>query len=208
MSGGFIKRSRKLVLGIGINDADYNVKKREMVDGKEKIVWVCPFYQKWISMLTRCYSERYQKLYPSYQGCTVCDDWITFSGFRGWMIEQEWEGLNLEKDLLVQGNKIYSPETCVFTTPQVNGFLTDCRKSRGEWPIGVHLAKGRHKFMALCQNPFTKKQEYLGVFASPYEAHKVWLAKKLEHAYALAAIQTNPLVAEALIDRYLNYQQE
>jgi hypothetical protein len=51
-----LKRN-KLVYGVGVNDANYNVNKYEIIDGKQKLIWACPFYIKWRDMLKRCYSE-------------------------------------------------------------------------------------------------------------------------------------------------------
>ena len=87
--------------------------------------------------------------------------------FRAWMVEQDWKGKQLDKDLLVQGNKMYSPDTCVFVDGVVNNFLTDRAAARGEWPIGVIWHERAKKFMSQCNNPFTKKYEYLGYFHLP-----------------------------------------
>ena len=206
-----IKNSnQRLVYGVGINDADYRVQiKEEMkkVNGKrvQRHVWRCPYYIKWVGMLERCYSEKYHAK-GAYKGCTVSEEWKLFSNFKAWMETQDWGGLELDKDILVKGNKVYSSEKCVFVTQQVNGFITDSRKSRGEFPIGVYLDRDSGKFKSHCQNPFTGKQEHLGRFLCSHEAHKAWLTRKLEHAVALAAIQTDPRVAKALIDRYVNYK--
>ena len=200
---------KKLVCGVGINDADYVVKKWETieVDGKMKktLVWVCPFYRTWHSMLERCYSAKTQDKHPTYKGCTVSEEWKTFSNFRAWMVIQDWEGKQLDKDLLVEGNKVYSAVTCIFLSHSVNSFTTDRGNDRGEWMIGVSWDKG--KFMSRCSNPFTKKVEYLGRFTCEFEAHQEWLKRKLELAKELAAIQTDKRVAEALTQRYLNYKE-
>ena len=72
-------KSKKLVYGVGINDADYVVKKFETigyVNGKikRKLVWICPYYSAWTSMLVRCYSTKYQDRCPTYKGCSAsCD---------------------------------------------------------------------------------------------------------------------------------------
>ena len=92
-----------------------------------------------------------------------------------------------------------------FVTKIVNGFTNDHGAKRGEWLIGVCWNKRDGKFIAQCRNPFTKKQEHLGLFTSELEAHQAWLKRKLEHAYALAAIQTDQRVADALVKRYLYY---
>lgn len=199
-------KPKKLVHGVGINDADYAVQKNEaiQVNGKRKLklVWLCPYYSTWKAMLMRCYSSKFQGLYPTYKGCTVSADWHTFSNFRAWMKKQQWEDSQLDKDLLVEGNKIYSPDTCVFVTPMVNSFTLDCRAARGEWSIGVYWHKNAGKFQSQCRNPFTGKKEYLGRFTTELEAHKVWQERKLKLAKELAEIQTDPRVAEALINRY------
>ena len=204
-------KTKKLVCGVGINDADYVVEKRKTircVDGKikHKRVWICPFYRTWNNMLKRCYSAKYQDRQPTYRGCSVSEEWKRFSNFRAWMEEQDWEGMQLDKDLLFEGNKVYSEDSCVFVTRLVNSFTTDSAASRGEWMIGVYWHKGTSKFRSLCCNPFTKKQEHLGLFTSEQEAHKEWTKRKLELAKELAAIQTDPRVAQALVSRYTNYK--
>ena len=204
-------KTRKLVCGVGINDADYVVRKMEeigRIDGKRKrkLVWVCPYYQVWKSMIERCYSIKIQEKYPTYKNCTVSEEWLTFSVFKSWMEKQQWEGNQLDKDLLFVGNKVYNPNTCVFVTPMVNTFTVDCGASRGDLLIGVDLDKRTGKFRAQCNNPFTKKIEHLGLFTCEQEAHNAWLKRKLELAHELAAIQTDERVAEALISRYTNYE--
>lgn len=202
-------KNRKPVLGVGINDADYVTRKYETteVDGvrKRKLVWFCPYYRAWASMLDRCYSTKRQERNQTYKGCSVTDNWLTFTNFKSWMIDQDWEGKQLDKDLLIEGNKLYSPETCVFVTPMVNTFAVDCGASRGKWPVGVARYKPTGKFRALCSNPFTRKNEYLGLFDCEQEAHNAWAKRKRELAHDLAAIQTDARVAKALIDRYSNH---
>jgi hypothetical protein len=204
-------KMKKLVCGVGINDADYDVvaHKYIFVDGKRrrKIVWRCPFYQAWAGMLERGYNEKYKLRQPTYKDVTVCEEWLIFSVFKTWMEKQYHEGQQLDKDILIQGNKVYSPETCVFVSRQVNNFLLDREASRGKYRIGACLHKASGKFMAQCSNPFTAKKDHLGYFISEDDAHNAWLTKKLEHAKALAATQTDERVAKALIARYENYKE-
>lgn len=204
---------RKLVYGVGTNDADYVVQVKEespMVDGKRKqrVVWNCPFYQTWVGMLRRGYSAKFKARYPTYKDALVCKWWHLFSTFKGWMEAQNYEGMYLDKDLLVRGNKIYSPETCVFVSATVNSFLLESNAARGECLIGVYWNKQRSKFNAGCRNPFTDKRENLGYFDSEIEAHKSWLKRKLQLAQELASLQTDERVAKALVSRYENYSGE
>lgn len=197
-----MRNKSKLVYGVGRNDSDSPVTTTEKIAGKQKILWACPCYQAWIGMLERCYSEKFHDQYPTYAECAVASEWHSFSVFRAWMLTQDWNGKHLDKDLLTPGNKVYSPETCIFVPPKLNLFVINNRASRGEWPIGVSWSKGDCKFRAACGNPFTGKQDKLGMFVDPGEAHEAWRAKKHEHACRYADQQTDPRIAAALRSRY------
>ena len=190
-----------LVCGIGINDADYNIHRHE----NGKLVWRCPFYKCWSNMIKRCYHPSSIKASPSYNGCSVVPEWTYFSKFRAWMEQQDWQGNVLDKDLLIKGNKEYGPNACLFVPPKVNGFMVEKPNKVSGLPVGVILNVRDGKFMALCNYAFGGQRKYLGLFSTQEEAHKAWLAFKLEQAYVLAAEQTDDRVAKALIDRYENY---
>lgn len=192
-----MRKKTKLVCGVGVNDADYPV--TSAIGGKRVN---CPFYQTWKDMLVRCYSKKKQEKHPTYIGCTVHTEWLVFSAFKAWMIKQDWQDNQLDKDLLIAGNKVYSPDTCVFVSKATNVFLNDRAAMRGDWPIGVHLDKEKGKFKSQCNNPFTKKYEYLGLFNCPDAAHLAWRKRKNQLALQLADIQTDDRVAAALIVRY------
>lgn len=203
-------KPKKLVCGVGINDADYLTQKVETISyvngkQKQKLVWKCPYYRAWTSMLARGYSTKFQERSPTYKGCSVSTEWLTFTNFKNWMEAQNWEGKQLDKDLLFEGNKVYSADTCVFVTQMVNSFTIDRGAYRGGWLIGAGWHKPTEKFQAHCSNPFTKKVEHLGLFDCEQQAHEAWLKRKLELAHELAAEQTDPRVAKALIDRYSQY---
>ena len=195
---------KKLIHGVGINDADYVTQRFEgkgSTNGKRnwKLVWVCPFYRRWREMLKRCYYDGYHTTRPSYKDCTVCHEWIYFSKFKAWMEQQDWQDKVLDKDLLVKGNKVYSPETCVFISDVLNSFLADNKAKQGEWPMGVHFAKG--KFQARCC-VFNGQRKYLGAFDTPEEAHIVYLEFKNQMAKELAEFETDVRIIKALLNRY------
>lgn len=174
--------NRKLMCGVGINDAWYMV--RREVNGKPQM---CPFYKKWVGMLRRCYSKKWHSEHPTYKDCTVCDEWLTFSNFRSWMIGQDWQGKALDKDILVQGNKVYSPAFCIFVTQEINNLLCDSKARRGEFPLGVSLHKAVNKYRARVGD------EVLGYFTdvdSAFTAYKVAKYKKIRD---VAMIQSEPL---------------
>lgn len=193
-----------LIYGVGINDSTYPTQVSES-KRLERSRWICPYYARWKDMLRRCYSESFQKTSLTYRGCSVDTSWHSFMNFRGWMIEQDWKGKVLDKDILFQGNKIYSSDTCVFVSNGVNVFLSDSRAIRGKWPIGVHLHKQNGKFRAQC-GQLDGSHKHLGMFDTPEEAHEAWRKEKLSQAKLLASMQMDKRVARALIERYENYK--
>lgn len=188
----------KLVFGVGINDLDRDVTWKE--DGKKK---VCPIYRTWQNMLGRCYDYEFHERHPSYTECSTVDAWIHLSDFENWMITQDWQGKQLDKDILFPGNKIYSPDTCAFVYGRVNRFVCDSGATRGEWPVGVSWTTRDEAFKAEIRNPFTKRREGLGYYDNPEDAHLAWKKRKHELALIYAEQETDSRVAEALRTRYL-----
>lgn len=76
----------------------------------------CKRYNTWRHMICRCYAETSVIAYPTYVNCTVCDEWHDYQVFSKWYEENYIEGYELDKDLLIDGNKVYGPDTCVFVS--------------------------------------------------------------------------------------------
>lgn len=194
---------KQLVCGAGINDLPHVLKKCIKVNGEWKAIWHCPYYVKWQNVVIRCFSDVQKKRQPTYKDCTIDPDWLYASKFKAWMEKQDWEGKELDKDLLIKGNKHYGPETCLFINKRLNNFLTDRVNYRGDWPIGVTWHKSANCFVAQCSDPFKRKvSQHLGCFTCPHEAHRAWLAKKHEYACELAGLETDIRIIEALRTRY------
>lgn len=187
---------RKLVLGVGVNDANYTT--QPVINGKP---YKCPYYTRWVHMLKRCYSTKYQEKQPTYIGCTVCDDWLIFSKFKSWMIKQDWKGRELDKDLLVQGNKIYAPQFCLFVTSFINSLFGDCGSRSGLYPTGVYFDKVNNKFKAQLSIGGTNKN--LGRYQSKEQARTVYLKAKYALIKEVASSQSEPLKT-ALLNYKLN----
>lgn len=137
----------KLVYGHGTNDLDEPVK----VNGKP-----LKFYYIWKDMLNRCYSEKSLSKHPTYRGCSVCDEWLSLSTFRVWFDVNYRDNTELDKDILVKGNKVYGPEACRFVPQYINSLLLDAGAARGELPVGVRIDKRSrvNSYHAQCNNGY------------------------------------------------------
>jgi hypothetical protein len=174
-----------LVFGVGINDADYAVIQK--VNGKKM---QCHFYTSWKDMIKRCYSDRYHQDRPTYIGCTVISEWLTFSKFKLWMDNQDWQGKQLDKDILIQHNKIYSPESCIFVTAEINKLLNRLSKKRGLHPMGVS-AVANDKYQSHCST--YGNCNYIGCYETSEEAHEAYKKFKYKHIAEIANQQSEPL---------------
>ena len=165
---------KKLVQGHGLNDVT------------EKVAGT-PAYIKWADMLKRCYSTNYHAKYPTYLGCIVSEEWLTFSNFKSWFDEHNIVGMHLDKDLLVKDNKVYSADTCIFVSPQINTLMNDRANDRGDLPIGVHLHEcGKYQ----AQLNIKGKRKKLGHYTHPEQAYNQYLYSKIEYIQHLQ--QINP----------------
>lgn len=189
-------KNKSLILGVGINDSDQPTRLRK----NGKIIWTCKFYTAWTGMLRRCYYEKFKAKNPTYQDCTVCDEWLIFSNFKNWMMSQKWEGMSLDKDLILKGNKKYCPELCVFITKETNYFLTDRTHSTKNKFLGARPIKNSKKYAAQCRDG--TRNVYLGIFDTKDEAHLAWKKFKHEVAIRLSEKQADPRASKALISRY------
>ena len=174
----------RLVQGVGIND----MPEHRTVD--------CPIHSAWRNMLRRCYDPKQQIKQPTYIGCTVAPEWHHFSAFHEWMTRQPWQGRQIDKDILFPGNKVYSPEACVFVTKPTNLLLCDSRAIRGEWPLGVAFHKRINLFIAQIKRNGTRVG--LGRFSNPMDAHAAWQREKAKQIRECAATQDDWRVMHAL----------
>jgi len=186
-----------IIYGVGINDSDCNHKNHKNTKSQNPY-----FYRTWHSMIQRCYDKNSLLKRPTYVDCSVCEEWLTFSNFKRWMETQDWQGKQLDKDLLFVGNKVYSPDTCVFVDKATNVFVTDRLNFRGEWPLGVRFHKKNCSFEAQCSDPFKIRSRSVGYFKCPNQAHAAWRKRKHEISCQLADLQTDERVAVALRIRY------
>jgi len=156
-----------LVYGVGIND---------MVGLKT------PHYQRWTDMLKRCYSGSL----VSYSGVEVVDQWKYLSNFSAWADGKNYNGLELDKDIMGSGD-IYSPDTCAFVPHYINSLLLIRERGRGLYPLGVSSITNNktNKFRARLKTDEGVSQ-FLGNYPCQQSAHKAWQEAKFNNIRKVA----------------------
>ncbi|AUR97612.1 hypothetical protein NVP1242O_53 [Vibrio phage 1.242.O._10N.261.54.B2] len=97
------------VYGVGFLGGDYYTRKTHKVA-----------HEKWRKMIQRCYDPLVHKTHPTYTDCSVCEEWQDFQKFAEWFCDNAFDGCELDKDILIAGNKVYSPENCTLVTRKEN----------------------------------------------------------------------------------------
>lgn len=172
-NGNFKNPYRPSIYGVGF----FGVGKfKGFADGRPT-----PEYDAWHSMLSRCYNPSVHKSHPTYIDCSVCSEWQNFQTFAKWYSENEHYGLgyHLDKDILVKGNKVYSPKTCALVPVELNNLINDSPSKRGLYPVGVSYHKQKGRFAAALGRNKTRFE--VGLFDCPTEAHKAYVLAKEAH---------------------------
>lgn len=172
-SGKFKNPYHRSVFGVGyLGEGVHRCSK----DSKLTVAYVI-----WNSMLRRCYSEIYLKGKPSYIGCTVCKEWHNFQNFAGWFYSypKYFKGCELDKDILVKGNKVYSAETCCLVPKEINSFFVNVSGDSG-----VHYDKGKGNFVSRVS--VGGKRKFIGSFDCKMEALEAYKKAKEAEAKILA----------------------
>lgn len=184
----------KLVQGWGINDIP------EFSVGENKNL-----YKIWSRMLERVYSKNWQERYTEYAGVKISEDWKYFSNFVNWASNQYWKGNDLDKDLLINGNKLYSSETCIFIPPCINKCLVK-HNGRGQYLMGVGYQERSHTMVNPSKKPYTARcrvgesigSKFLGMYATEIEAHNAWRIAKAENlVYWAEKWKTDPEMSKS-----------
>ena len=106
-------------------------------------------YQNWTCMIRRCYDEKLKERYSAYYGdCEVCEEWHNFQNFARWWNENIYrvgtERMHLDKDILFDGNRMYSPNTCLISPQRINMMFMK-KPNKYNLPNGIlPIANGRY----------------------------------------------------------------
>lgn len=110
-------------------------------------------------------------------------EWFIFSNFLKWSIENYIEGWELDKDILVLHNKIYSAENCTFVPNYLNCLIKQKSNDNGN-PLGVSSPRvGRNEGYKATISVGGKCRS-LGMHSCPESAHRSWQIAKIDSIQA------------------------
>jgi len=186
------------VCGIGyLGNGEY----KAYINGKQTAQ-----YAIWHGMLQRCYDKNVQDTHPAYIGCSVTKEWHNFQNFAKWYNESYYEvegqRMHLDKDWIKKGNKIYSPDTCIFVPQIINSLIVNRKRARGNLPLGICIH--RDKYIVFCASN-TKKQVYLGTHNTPELAFKSYKTFKESYIKQVAKSYENQIPTK-LFEAMINYE--
>lgn len=156
------------IRGVAYNDYPHPVK----IDHQH-----IPEYVLWRNVIERSFFN----LTNAYKNVEMCDDWLHFSKFKRDITSMpnfnEFlnEGWHLDKDILVKGSKLYSPETCCFVPKELNSSFVGL-KNRTKLPLGVKYCKKTKKYVS--QILLNGEKKGLGYFKNPADAFYVYKTRK------------------------------
>ena len=174
---------------------------------KTEIDFKSDSYLKWRAMINRCYNDTIHKNQPTYIECTVCEEWLNYSNFKKWFETNYYnvdnERMDLDKDILVKDNKVYSPETCIFVPHSINVFFSSSKPKNGRKFAAIY--KQNNKFFV--QIKYIDKLYYLGNYNTIDEAFKVYKKEKEKIAKEIANKYKN-MIPDKLYNILINFKVE
>lgn len=161
-----------------------------------------PEYQNWTCMIRRCYDLMLKERYSSYFGdCTVCDEWHNFQIFSKWYNDNIYqvgtERMHIDKDILIPGNRLYSPDTCLIVPQRINMLFLQ-KPNKYVLPNGIKpSSSGRYEAKY--------NGKYLGVFDS-IEKAAIAHDREKKNAIIKVANEYKGKIPEKLYDALLAWE--
>jgi len=165
-----------------------------------------PEYQLWTQLKQRC-NPSFWIGNPSYEGTTASSEFMNFQSFAEWCNSQIGfaSHYQLDKDLLVKGNKHYSRNTCVFLPMKLNCLIRLNKYRRGDLPIGVSWNTAKKKYQSTMKvgglNIFVGRFNTIEETFFAYKTAKEDCIKKEASSYQS---MIDPKAYQALLDFKIN----
>lgn len=161
----------------------------------------------WHSMRYRISPNKINSRNYAYKDVTICDEWLIFDNFYQWFKENYREGWQIDKDILIKGNRLYCPECCCFVPAFINSLFTKSNKIRGEYPVGVDFHCGRYRARLKKVVNHKRIRIDLGYFDSPEEAFNAYKREREKYFREVAEEYKN-ILPERVYNAIINYKVE
>lgn len=209
--GGVAYYNRVSVRGVGyLGYGRFVYGNRNLKEGEEYIPK--HLHRHWRHLIERTHGD----VPDRYEDATLDEGWYNLQAFLEWSTKQiGFSGIEdggrywcIDKDILVEGNKRYSGDTCVFVPNEVNVFFS--KKEIGNTGhLGVNYIKpktegSKEGYIARCH--YNGERQYLGYFDTPQEAYCAYKVAKIKAAKELA-IKWEGKVDDRVIEALLNFEQ-
>lgn len=164
-------------------------------------------YTTWCNMLKRSCNNEFKEIHPTYKDVTVCKEWHSYEYFEKWYNSNYYkidgETMNLDKDILIKGNKLYSADTCIFAPQRINTLIVKSDGLRGDLPIGV-FANGRKYYARWYEYG---ESRHTSVVDTVLEAFELYKLNKEKHIKKVAD-EYKDRIPQKLYDALYNYEVE
>ena len=194
--GKIADRLKPSVFGVGIIGTKYPINE----SGDMNYI-----YKVWSNIIDRCYNEKTRLKYKAYSDCSTSDNFKYYEYFYEWFISQKGcnERFEVDKDLLLKGNKVYSENNCILLPKEINLALSTKKSQRGDFLIGVR--KTKTGYQSRCN--IRGKKYSLGVFNTEIEAFNAY--KKAKESYLKdLANEWKDKIDDRAYNALMNYQVE
>jgi len=185
------RKSREIGLVCGMGIRDMSVVDEHGRHAKAHATW---------SGIFQRLTDRNNSSFDTYADCSIHESWTRLSGFAAWHEPRYRDGYDLDKDILVPGNKIYGPSTCCYVPHYINLLINSSMKNNTSGVPGANWNKHAKQYQVNIK--IFGKQNYLGLYktledaASAYNKAK---RKQIRHvaywSYELGDIDEEVYVA-------------
>jgi len=198
--GSFVSPYCKTVFSVGyLGEGKYSISDK--------------WYTHWNGFIQRVHYKKHKSA-EHYKNVLICEDWYNYQTFAKWAEENYYEipnhQIQLDKDILIKGNKLYSPDTCVFVPQVINALFTKSDKARGDLPIGVYWFEEGGNYRAQCSyvdDNNVKRNKWLGGYDNPEDAFYAYKTYKEEYIKKVAD-KFKKYIPEKLYNALYNYEVE
>ena len=165
-------------------------------------------YDTWHQMLRRCYDQKHKENKPTYKDCIVAKEWHNFQNFAMWYEENYYEVpeeiMQLDKDILVKGNKIYGPNTCLIVPNCINSLFKN-KKGNSNLPKGVSKIGKKYRG-TYTYNTIKINGPKVSTPDEAFEFYKQGMENKIKELADMYEIYLPGNVYNALIDYEINIE--